>query len=787
MRLEHTRAMELQLDGIAASMGCDFHQYGTRKMAAIGSANALMGDVPLALTFLEELPQQDSAEQDTTLMVKDALLLADAFIRSGEARKANELCALAMRMAKAKGDALLIGYAHLHTGEALLRAADAAGSVAEFERAMQAFDLIGRQAEVITAGDRLAMAYFRSEANTKAAELSARLIDEARSAKAFEQLPSLMHTRARALEAIGDVAGSAGTWTKWQALRDSLQVEAREEEVVLRYARFRSDTKDEALQRSVTMMRAQKQLAEQERRLKIVYSAVAALLAVLAVVLIGRARMKRRAALALARSHAEVLHQKERAEASEQAKDRFLANMSHEMRTPLNAMLGFTDLLLHDGPTHRARTFLTNIHNAGDHLLVLINDVLDVSRMDAGKLVLANTPFDLHRCVQACREILEHRASEQRDTLRIDIASDVPQWIIGDAARLSQILLNLLGNALKFTEGGDVHLRVQRMKEQVRFTITDTGIGIADEKLDRLFDRFMQVDANDQRKHGGAGLGLSIVKELVDLHGGTITVESARGEGSEFIVDLPLHATGAPVNGRAPSAAQAVAHNSLAGSSILVAEDNEMNALLVTETLKRLYPEAHVMLVGDGQQALDRITADTNGSIGLVLMDIQMPVMDGLAATRAIRALNTDRSRVPIIALTANALHDGEEKCRAAGMNDRVTKPFRAEDLRQAIARCTGAHGNHATPDSVSSAAYAELYDKLMPERLQQLRNAHARRDLAAVQDVAHTMAPQLEQHDAAHFSGLLRQVERLDPAASPSEQDTAIQRLINAIASDLA
>jgi PAS domain S-box-containing protein len=359
---------------------------------------------------------------------------------------------------------------------------------------------------------------------------------------------------------------------------------------------------------------------------------------------------------------------KQRAEAAANAKSEFLANMSHELRTPLTAILGVTDLLL-AGDYHVAqrRDFLELQRTAGRGLLTLINDVLDFSRIEAGQLAIENVPFSLRDKVKNCTALVADDAARKGLELTSWVADDVPDVVLGDPVRLRQVLVNLLANAVKFTDRGAVRLTLEKAAQgapALRFAVSDSGIGIAAEKLPLLFDRFVQADSSTTRRFGGTGLGLAISKRLAALMGGRIEVESKPDSGSTFSLTLELRE---PAEKLTAPAAAAPAHRAC---RILLAEDNDLSRQIISTVLAQAGHD--VTSVSCGTQAIAAASLDR---FDLVLMDIQMPGMDGYAAARAIRAAEHTAHRVPIIALSANPLADEAERCRDAGMDLYVPKP----------------------------------------------------------------------------------------------------------------
>ena len=371
----------------------------------------------------------------------------------------------------------------------------------------------------------------------------------------------------------------------------------------------------------------------------------------------------------------EILAAKEAAEALAAAKSQFLAMVSHEIRTPMNGILGMARLLLDDGPAPGQRDRLETLTASAEALLALLDDILDLSKLEAGRIECQATPFHLRSVVAGLMALMAGRADSKNLQVTADLAPEVPDWVLGDAGRLRQVLTNLVGNAVKFTAAGRVSLHVAAAEGGLVFTVADTGIGIDAPARARLFEPFFQADSSISRRFGGTGLGLAICKRLVEAQGGEIGVDSEPGQGSRFWFRLPYPPAEAP----APAAAPALPP--LPSLSILLAEDNPVNRKVALALLTR---RGHrVETAEDGRAA---VAAATRGGFDVVLMDMRMPDMDGLAAAAAIRRLDPPQGRVPIIALTANAMEDDVERCRAVGMDAHVAKPIDSAHLFGTIA-----------------------------------------------------------------------------------------------------
>ena len=399
---------------------------------------------------------------------------------------------------------------------------------------------------------------------------------------------------------------------------------------------------------------------------------------------LGKLNAKLAGACIACEQNAELAAAKQAAEAADTAKTLFLANMSHEIRTPMNGVLGLANLLLHSDLATRERNFVETICSSAESLLTIIDDVLQFSKIEHGQFSLQPEPTALPQLVTSVVDILKPVASEQGLPLSLSIGSTVPAAVLVDASRLRQILTNLITNAIKFTETGqiDVFLRCidsGAEKDRVEIQVIDTGIGISPEQEALLFDPFHQVDSGYDRSRGGVGLGLAITGELVALMGGSIELESDVGVGSRFCVTLDLERCEIPADEDAHRGDQQI---DLSGVHILVAEDDETNRLVIGGVLELL--GADYSTASDGQEVLEA----AGEHIDLILMDVQMPRMDGLTATRKLRGLGTAWAReVPVVALTAHVMDEHRDQCLEAGMNVFLSKPISLDALTRALAR----------------------------------------------------------------------------------------------------
>ncbi len=471
--------------------------------------------------------------------------------------------------------------------------------------------------------------------------------------------------------------------------------------------------------------------------------------------------------------------------------------MSHEIRTPLNAILGFADLLEKTNLNIPQKDYLDAIDTSGKNLLAIINDILDFSKIEAGMLSLDKTVFCPQQLLQSVYTMFHAKAQSKKLNLSVSIDPRLPHLVKGDSTRLNQIMINLIGNAIKFTDSGNVTVsgvlsEITDTHTKIKFSVSDTGIGIAQEKLDKIFDRFTQADSDTTRNFGGTGLGLSIAKKLVELQDGEIFVKSELSKGSEFIFIIEYEiADESELAVSEPH--QEHAQTSFKGKKILIVEDNAINQKL---TMTILAEEGFVYKIAEnGQRALDILNAE---SYDAILMDLQMPVLDGYQATRKIR--EELKLTTPIIAMTANALAGEKERCLTLGMNGYITKPFKAESLFNTLTKILGNSENAPEIKSEEGLTFVgkitdlvylkefygdkesliketvEMFLEQNPQDVQALENAFAAADYAELKSTSHSLQTSLG------FMGInndvLAEVKQLEAAAKEGNADLIKSKL---------
>lgn len=492
---------------------------------------------------------------------------------------------------------------------------------------------------------------------------------------------------------------------------------------------------------------------------------------------------------------------KRNAENTAQIKSQFLANMSHEIRTPLNGIVGVINLLDKTELSEKQKVYINAIKTSSDQLMGIINDVLDLSKIEAGKVEIVESEFDLYDLIQSVISIFEMKSSDKGIGITFSIDPNVPQFIIGDSIRLNQILYNLLGNAVKFTNEGEVSLRISLLEEkngksELLFKVTDSGIGMREGVTDKIFEAFIQAEGDTTRKFGGTGLGLAIVKKLVELQGGSIEVESKINEGSCFKIKLKFR-NSTEVNHHKMEE-KAHSYSDLKDLKILLVEDNPINQLVTKDLLEE--QEAKVTIAGNGEIAMDVLKIF---QFDIVLMDMQMPVLDGYQTMMLIReSTDPQLKAIPIIALTANAIDSEIQKCFSCGANDYLSKPFKPDSLYQKIIKLLKGKSANPTIGTIEKTDLDEHLDiktlemftngkpELVLSTLNELKNsftldlnalnsAYTAQDQQKLKSIAHKIKPNFMLIGMNKLGQLCKEIEHAELEKSVYDKSS---ELLNAI-----
>ncbi len=479
---------------------------------------------------------------------------------------------------------------------------------------------------------------------------------------------------------------------------------------------------------------------------------------------------------------------RQKAEESLETRKLFLANISHEIRTPINAISGMSGILADTEISETQKQYVKAIQSSSKSLMVIVNDILDMSKLESGKFSAEFIPFDLRAILDPLYTTYLLRTDEKGIAFSVDYPSDMPKWLFGDPTRLGQILNNLISNAIKFTDKGKVTLKITFDKKgkhnEFCFSVTDTGIGIDQEKLKTIFEFFSQEDNTITRRFGGTGLGLAISKSISELLGGEITVESEKNVGSTFKFSVTMPEASEQLKNEAN-----VAHSDLKGKNVLIFEDNELNRFLAVTILKKWNANIHI-----AENGVEAVKAVSSLDIDIVLMDIQMPVMDGVAAAIAIRS--ELKSNVPIIALTANALESEKEKCWQAGMNEYITKPYNPEFLREKIIFLTEHNSKSEEPNSENISLdnlhslmngskeqmirMTKVFLDQIEKHFNELKFALNENDLDEITAVTHKLKSSFRLFGLAKTGVLLERIEQRAKTLNSHELNSELQIILN-------
>jgi signal transduction histidine kinase len=546
-----------------------------------------------------------------------------------------------------------------------------------FARSLTVFEKIGDENGMMLSHGGIASVYASQKRHDKAISFGNTALSLAQKAGDLRSVKNGTELLSGSYKARGNYRKALEMTELYYEARDSLQSSENQKAIIQLQVSSEYEKQkaiDDIENEKLVAIETQKKVNQQNLSMAIGIGLL--LISLLSLVIFSRLKVTRK-------QKAIIEEQKKKVEQSEKYKEQFLANMSHEIRTPMHAISGMVKILERKEHPPAQDVYLNAMQVSSENLVVILNDVLDLSKIEAGKLDIENIPVKPAAIIENVAQLLKFKAEEKGLTLTYEIGEDVPSVVMGDPTRLNQILLNLAGNAIKFTKKGGVEVLLSKADDRLRFSVKDTGIGIPKDKLDAIFGAFEQVGDDTSRHFGGTGLGLSISKQLTELQGGRIWAESEAGQGSTFLVELPIVAAEIGSIGQDLVSEEHLKTMaaSLKGIRILVAEDNPFNQMIVQDDLSYYFEEVTIDVVENGELVVEKYNT---GDYDLILMDVQMPKLNGFDATRRIRAIEKEAGggkAIPIIAMTASLLKSEVANCYTAGMDNYIPKPYKAVEL----------------------------------------------------------------------------------------------------------
>lgn len=697
-------ALENYLESVRLSEGCPDEGFKSSGLYSIGAIYNSQKEYKKSVEWFKRANEINIENKDTGKLAECINGIGNAFLGLKIYDSAMVYFNQSSELFNAVNNLNGVAFANESIGSLYLEQKNYLKALSHFEVALNNFRTINSKPdecyELMVIGDT-----YQEKGETNSAiyyhQMALQIADSNKYASMQQQaLTSLSNLHAEK----GDFKNAYGYFKRSSAIKDSIGTERQQAKLDELKTKFETEQKDKQIELLNKDKEIEQANAAKQRQLKNVFIGGVVMLLLVALVLYNRYSIKRKSEIALTQKNELIRQEKERAERSEKFKQQFLANMSHEIRTPLNAVSGMTELLQDTGLTEQQKKYLLVIRNSSDNLLTIINDILDLSKIEAGKMELQSVSFNLRDLMDHVRQSFAFKAKEKGIELNVEIEDTIPGNLIGDPTRLTQVLINLAGNAVKFTEKGGVTIKVQKFKsskehasvlgvahlnyERLLFTVEDTGIGIASNQHQGIFESFRQSHSGTTRKYGGTGLGLTISQNLVELMGGKIEVSSQENKGSVFSFVVSFQVSQAIEDGNFATEITSAPLKKNKLVNVLLVEDNEYNQLLVTDALKKKIPSTEITIAGNGRIAIEFLK---NEKFDLVLLDISMPEMDGYEVARIIRNdLQDEWNQIPIVAITANVSNSEVEKCHTAGMNDFIAKPFQIAELVNKVAKHTG-------------------------------------------------------------------------------------------------
>jgi signal transduction histidine kinase/DNA-binding response OmpR family regulator len=745
-------ALKTYSEVMAVQESCEDKRYYGATLHSIGACYNAMRDFDKSIQYFQKAYEAGEKFNDSTLMCNAHYGAANAYLVMNQLDKAREKYLFSLKCYENLGNIYQVAYAYEGLSQLAGREEKIDSALMYCNEAMKIYEKIGSDLDKLyilelTAGHQIHGKRYRDAKKTL--QEAVKLFTGRDGPQEQRIINDLSQTEAE----LGNYKEAYHYLMRANFLSDSLRLDDEKSELKSLANKYETDTRD----RQIELEQSQKKILQAEhnkqKQQKYFFLIGFILLTLLVMGLIHRYVQKQRTTKLLEEQNKRIEEEKLRAEKSERVKQQFLANMSHEIRTPVNAINGLSRSLLKKSHDEKTSTYIKAIHHSGENLLVVLNDILDLSKMEAGKLSVQEIPFELRAEVDALVQIFSQSAAEKSLSFHLEYDAALPQLIMGDSARIVQVIQNLLSNAIKFTNEGSVTFSLKKQDDTLQIAVKDTGVGIPYQQQQNIFQEFVQVNNQHSRSHSGSGLGLAITKRLVELMGGTIILQSEEENGSVFTVELPLK----------EASQQRSSQPSIASNEkplhIIVAEDNEYNYWVTQGTLQAFFPKAQLYRATNGYEVLSFLEED---DYDLILMDIQMPQLDGLETTKQIRAANHP---IPIIGLTASVIKEEVDECLRVGMSDYVMKPFKEEELIAVLNKVL-----QLKPSSLNFKSSSEMdgnrlqeYKRAIPDRLAVISAAMEMNDKRSAALAIHNLRPLLLRLGFAYLEQQLIEVECAD------------------------
>jgi len=799
----YAEALENFLRSVELSKNCPDKGFKSSKLYAIGAVYNSQKEYKKAIAWFREANVFNFANADTVKMAECINGIGNAWLGLQQYDSAMFYFHQSVKLFEDNNNLNGIAYSNESIGGVYQEQKNYTKALEHYEIALKNFRALNSRNdecyELITIGET-----YEQKGDLKAAILcQQRALQIADSNSYLSLKQKALTSLSRLSAAKNDYKSAYEYFRQASAVNDSLGLQQQQIKLNELKTKFETEQKDKEIALIKKDKELQEAMALKQRQLKNIFIAGAVVLLFIALGIYNRYNIKRKAEIQLTQKNKLIQEEKERAKQSEEFKQQFLANMSHEIRTPLNAICGMTELLSEEELSEQQKKYIDVISASAAGLLSIINDVLDLSKVEAGKLELEKIPVDIRKLTQEVYNAFEYRAGQKNISFATNVDAGVPQVIRSDAFRIRQILVNLLGNAFKFTEKGSVQLTVKSSPLQnhsdnrilISFSVADTGIGILPENQEKIFESFIQSDTGTARLYGGTGLGLNISKNLATLFGGTITLDSTPGKGSVFTFSMPCEVFTASESEQPTNHAATVA-DLKKEIHVLLIEDNVYNRMLATDALEKKIENIKINVFENGRQALAfmqtqnrEIAYDT-----VILLDVQMPDMDGYEVARQIRNnASNPFCATPIIAVTANAFKEDIERCKAAGMNDVIAKPYKTNVLVQAVLKYAGQTATSTIEQTTAVdykqeitnidylyeftggdmdevKKYAEIFREAIPQRIEEAEKLLRNGESDAVIRILHSIKPMIVSFGLTDCETIITHLEQNRKNIKPNQ-----------------